>query len=69
MGVDADGAPILERTEFTWHGDLLVEQVSGGSEGGTLTSLTWDCSQASTSVAQTERKSLATAPSEEIDRR
>ncbi|CAM5477525.1 RHS repeat-associated core domain-containing protein [Streptomyces narbonensis] len=68
VGVDADGARILERTEFTWHGNLLVEQVSGGSEGGTLTSLTWDY-RGRHPVAQTERKSLATAPSEEIDRR
>ncbi|MFD8542411.1 DUF6531 domain-containing protein [Streptomyces sp. NPDC059649] len=79
-----DNATPVERTEFTWDGSVLVEQVTRTSETPTATALTWD-HNGLVPVAQTERKvpapgedpavgptghsSLAAAPQSVIDER
>ncbi|AZK94255.1 MULTISPECIES: DUF6531 domain-containing protein [Streptomyces] len=65
----ADGDHAVERTDFTWDGDVLCEEASGStSSPGTTTVLTWD-HDGLHPVSQTERRLSADAPQEEIDHR
>ncbi|MCX5441309.1 DUF6531 domain-containing protein [Streptomyces sp. NBC_00063] len=63
-----DGQRILERTTFTWDGTTLCEQTVHTTNAPELITFTWD-HDGHTPVAQTETKSLATAPQEAIDQR
>ncbi|WP_275463683.1 putative T7SS-secreted protein [Streptomyces noursei] len=65
--VAADGTGI-EQVDFTWDGTSLAEQTTRSPCAPNPITLTWD-HQGLHPVAQTERKSLAKAPRQEIDRR
>ncbi|MFJ8231447.1 RHS repeat-associated core domain-containing protein [Streptomyces sp. NPDC094448] len=65
----AEGDHAVERTDFTWDGDVLCEEASGStSSPGITTVLTWD-HDGLHPVSQTERRLRADAPQEEIDHR
>jgi RHS repeat-associated protein len=63
--LSADGESVVEWTEFTWDGSLLVEQTAHGPALPGPYSLTWD-HRGIHPVAQTERIAL---PSGEVDQR
>nr|WP_167358906.1 HYD1 signature containing ADP-ribosyltransferase family protein [Streptomyces curacoi] len=65
----ADGETVAEQTDFTWDGTTLAEQTTHtpGTAQPDIT-LTWD-HQGLRPIAQTERKTLADAPQEDIDQR
>ncbi|MFE1174825.1 RHS repeat-associated core domain-containing protein [Streptomyces sp. NPDC058773] len=63
-----DGNGHVERVDFTWDGYTLVEQTATSSVQPHAVTLTWDY-QGTRLLAQTERKSLAHAPQQEIDHR
>lgn len=62
----ADGATVVEQTDFTWDGAMLVEQVTTSPGQPHDVALTWDYDGARP-LTQTER--LLTASREEIDTR
>ncbi|WP_425471996.1 DUF6531 domain-containing protein [Streptomyces piniterrae] len=63
-----DGENAVERVTFTWDGYTLVEQTTTALGQPHAVTLTWDY-QGTRPLAQTERKSLAQAPQDEIDQR
>ncbi|GGX10636.1 putative T7SS-secreted protein [Streptomyces noursei] len=64
----AAGDTVIEQVDFTWDGTTLAEQTTRSSCSPNPITLTWD-HEGLHPVAQTERKSLANAPQQEIDRR
>ncbi|CAL9469474.1 hypothetical protein SUDANB6_02807 [Streptomyces sp. enrichment culture] len=65
----ADGETILEQTDFTWDGTTLAEQTTRVLDSAQpAVTLTWD-HQGLRPLTQTERKTPADAPQEEIDSR
>ncbi|WP_371793177.1 DUF6531 domain-containing protein [Streptomyces sp. NBC_01471] len=64
----ADGAPVVERTEFTWDGTTLCEQTTVADELPHSITLTWD-HQGLHPIAQTERIGVDQAAQVEIDSR
>jgi RHS repeat-associated protein len=65
----ADGETVLEQTDFTWDGTTLAEQTTRTpATARPAITLTWD-HQGLRPLAQTERKTPADAPQEEIDQR
>ncbi|MFE0374764.1 putative T7SS-secreted protein [Streptomyces inhibens] len=58
-----DGTTVLERTDFTWDGTTLVEQVTHTPGRSTAVSLTWD-HQGLTPIAQTERRTTSPSPAQ-----
>ena len=67
--LSADGETVAEQTDFTWDGTTLAEQTTHtpGTAQPAIT-LTWD-HQGLHPLTQTERKTLADAPQEDIDQR
>nr|WP_129843133.1 DUF6531 domain-containing protein [Streptomyces sp. RFCAC02] len=61
-----DGATVVERTDFTWSGTVLLEQTTTADGGATT--VTWACA-GRTPVAQTETRSrgAATATADDTD--
>jgi RHS repeat-associated protein len=63
-----DGTTVVERTDFIWDGATLCEQTTHATGSPERVTLTWD-HQGLAPLTQTETKSLAHAPQEDIDRR
>ncbi|MET8453423.1 DUF6531 domain-containing protein [Streptomyces sp. NPDC005209] len=63
----ADGA-VAEETRFAWDGSTLTEQTTRVTGSAELVTLTWD-HDGLAPIAQTETRSLASAPQDVIDRR
>ncbi|MBL3669942.1 RHS domain-containing protein [Streptomyces sp. M2CJ-2] len=68
LRMGAEGTTVVERTDFTWDGTMLCEQTVRSAGSAELVTLTWD-HDGRTPIAQTETKSLATAPQEVIGQR
>ncbi|MEU0786108.1 RHS repeat-associated core domain-containing protein [Streptomyces sp. NPDC006173] len=62
-----DGS-VVEETRFTWDGSTLTEQTTHTTGSAELITLTWD-HDGLAPLAQTETKSLASAPQDIIDQR
>ncbi|MET8677591.1 putative T7SS-secreted protein [Streptomyces sp. NPDC004647] len=59
---------ILEQIDFTWDGTTLTEQTTKSPSADNPVTITWD-HNGLRPIAQTERKTLADAPQQEIDQR
>ncbi|WP_369365098.1 DUF6531 domain-containing protein [Streptomyces sp. CG4] len=68
LRLDADGETVLERTAFSWDGNILCEQTTEQGDAGVRTSLTWDHDELSP-LCQSERVWATEAPQETIDQR
>lgn len=63
-----NGVDVLERVKFAWDGVTLCEQTTSWGESSDSVTLTWHRNGAEL-VAQSERRSMAAAPQEEVDAR
>ncbi|MEU0009561.1 putative T7SS-secreted protein [Streptomyces sp. NPDC006314] len=63
-----NGVDVLEQVDFTWDGTSLCEQTTHWAGSSDSVTLTWHLNGAE-AVAQSERRTLATASQEEIDAR
>ena len=61
---------VTERTDFTWHGPVLVEQAASPADEGPRNIVTWNYRRGTfTPITQAERTYFDDAPQDEIDRR
>ncbi|MET8586409.1 RHS repeat-associated core domain-containing protein [Streptomyces collinus] len=63
-----NGVDVLERVGFAWDGASLCEQTTSWGDSSDAVTVTWHLHGAE-AVAQSERKTMATASQEEIDAR
>ncbi|MFI0808116.1 putative T7SS-secreted protein [Streptomyces echinatus] len=63
-----NGVDVLEQVDFTWDGTSLCEQTTHWADSTESVTLTWHLN-GTEAVAQSERRTLATASQEEIDAR
>ncbi|MFF8729541.1 putative T7SS-secreted protein [Streptomyces sp. NPDC015171] len=63
-----NGVDVLERVDFAWDGTSLCEQTTTWGDSSDSVTLTWHLNGAE-AVAQSERRTMATASQEEIDTR
>jgi RHS repeat-associated protein len=63
-----NGVDVLEQVDFTWDGVSLCEQTTRWGESSDSVTLTWHL-HGPEAVAQSERRTMAEAPQEEVDAR
>lgn len=63
-----NGVDVLEQVDFTWDGTFLCEQTTSWGDSSESVTLTWHLNGAE-AVAQSERRTMATASQEEVDAR
>ncbi|BCM69572.1 MULTISPECIES: putative T7SS-secreted protein [Streptomyces] len=63
-----NGVDVLEQVDFTWDGTSLCEQTTSWADSADSVTLTWHLNGVE-AVAQSERRTMATASQEEIDAR
>lgn len=68
LRMSPDGQTVAERTDFTWDGTDLAEQVVTTTAGAHATSWDWSPGEPR-ALTQTERRSAADAPAEWVDER